>query len=179
MGSDEELMERLIAGQNSALEELLRRYQGPLFSFAQRLVQSRSAAEDVFQETFLRVYRRRKSFHLGSPFRPWLYQICLNLCRDHHRRVTSRREVELCEENLGLDPAPGPQEKAEQAAQAREVQRAIAQLPQKQREVLILTQYEGLSQREVSEILNIPEGTVKSRKFKAIIALTKILSQKK
>ena len=177
MGSDEELMERLISGQNSALEELLRRYQGPLFSFAQRLLPSRSAAEDVFQETFLRVYRRRKSFQLGSAFRPWLYQICLNLCRDHHRRVKSRREVEFCEENLGLDPVPGPQEKAEQKAQAEEVRGAIAQLPQKQREVLILTQYEGLSQREVSEILNIPEGTVKSRKFKAILALSKLLSK--
>ncbi len=176
MLSDEELMERLKEGKDSALDQLVRRYEAPLFAFACRMLQEGSAAEDAFQETFLKVYRRRQSFQQGARFRPWLYKICLNLCRDQHRRRQQRREVELCEQTVGADHRPGPQEWAERSAQAQRVREALAKLPQKQAEVLILTQYQELSQQEVSELLGIPEGTVKSRKFQAIRQLAKLLS---
>jgi RNA polymerase sigma-70 factor (ECF subfamily) len=174
--SDEELMERLVGGQQSALDQLLQRYKRSLYAFALRLVQRPSVADDVFQETFLRVYRKRKSFQKGARFRPWLFQICLNLCRDYHRKAKRRQEVELSEELVGHDPRPGPEERAQKAAEARRVQDAISRLPEKHRAVLILTQYEGLSQQEAAAALGIPEGTVKSRKFKAIRALAKLLA---
>lgn len=174
--TDEELMERLIGGQESALDQLLQRYKSSLYAFALRSVQSSSVADDVFQETFLRVYRKRKTFQKGARFRPWLFQICLNLCRDHHRKVKRRQEVELSEEAVGQDQRPGPEEHAQKAAEARRVQDAISRLPEKHRAVLILTQYEGLSQQEAALALGIPEGTVKSRKFKAIRTLAKMLA---
>lgn len=174
--TDEELMERLIGGQESALGQLLQRYKSSLYAFALRSVQSSSVADDVFQETFLRVYRKRKTFQKGARFRPWLFQICLNLCRDHHRKVKRRQEVELSEEVVGQDQRPGPEERAQKAAEARRVQDAISRLPEKHRAVLILTQYEGLSQQEAAVALGIPEGTVKSRKFKAIRILAKMLA---
>lgn len=175
--TDEELMERLIEGQQSALDQLLQRYKRSLYTFALRLVHRPSVADDVFQETFLRVYRKRKTFQKGARFRPWLFQICLNLCRDHHRKVKRRQEVELNEETVGQDLAPGPEERAQKAAEARKVRDAISRLPEKHRAVLVLTQYEGLSQQETAAALGIPEGTVRSRKFKAIRTLAKFLGQ--
>lgn len=173
--TDEELMERLIGGQQSALDQLLQRYKRSLYAFALRSVQRPSVADDVFQETFLRVYRKRKTFQKGARFRPWLFQICLNLCRDHHRKVKRRQEVELSEEAVGQDQRPGPEERAQKAAEADRVRDAISHLPEKHRSVLILTQYEGLSQQEAAAALGIPEGTVRSRKFKAIRTLAKLL----
>lgn len=177
--TDEELMERLIGGQENALEQLLQRYKSPLYSFALRMVQRPSVADDVFQETFLRVYRKRKTFRKGARFRPWLFQICLNLCRDHHRKVKRRQEVELSEEAVGCDLRPGPEESAQRAAEARRVRDAVSRLPDKHRAVLVLTQYEGLSQQEAAAALGIPEGTVRSRKFKAIRTLASLLSTDK
>lgn len=170
-------MERLIGGQESALDQLLQRYKRPLYTFALRMVQRPSVADDVFQETFLRVYRKRKTFRKGARLRPWLFQICLNLCRDYHRKVKRRQEVELCEEAVGRDHRPGPEERAQKAAEARRVRAAISQLPEKHRAVLILTQYEGLSQQEAAATLGIPEGTVRSRKFKAIRTLARLLGE--
>jgi RNA polymerase sigma-70 factor, ECF subfamily len=178
MVSDEILMERLVAGQDSSLDTLVTRYERPLYAFAVRMLRDNAAAEDAFQETFLRVYRRRKSFSQDYRFRPWLYQICLNVCRDQLRRKKRRQEVRLCEEAVGADDGPTPQEKAEQVLRARRVREAIAQLPVKQREVLILSQYQDLSNTEISEVLSIPEGTVKSRKCIAIRALAKLLSKR-
>jgi RNA polymerase sigma-70 factor (ECF subfamily) len=177
MVSDEILMERLIAGQESSLESLVNRYEKPLFAFAKKMLREDTGAEDAFQETFIRVYRRRKSFSQGSRFRPWLYQICLNVCRDQLRRKKRRQEVELNEEAVGADDGPTPQEKAEQNQQARRVRKAILQLPPKQREILILSQYQNLSNEEISDVLSIPAGTVKSRKFTAIRSLAKLLSK--
>jgi RNA polymerase sigma-70 factor, ECF subfamily len=177
MVSDEILMERLVAGRDKSLESLVNRYEKPLFAFAHKMLRDSAAVEDAFQETFLRVYRRRKSFNQGSRFRPWLYQICLNVCRDQLRRKKRRQEVQLSEEVVGADEGPTPQEKAEQNQQARRVREALFQLPPKQREVLILTQYQDLTHEEVSEVLGIPTGTVKSRKFTAIRSLSKLLSK--
>lgn len=178
MASDETLMTRLLEGQDQALNTLVERYQGPLYGFALRMLSEPSAAEDAFQETFLKVYRKRWSFREGSLFRPWIYQICLNVCRDQLRRNKRRHEIPLTDESVGADPAPGPEELAEKKLQAHRVGVAISELPAKQREVLVLAQYQGLNHHEISQILNIPEGTVKSRKFNAIRALAKVLKKK-
>lgn len=177
MVSDEILMTRLLEGEERALDTLVERYQKPLYAFAGRMLSDSSAAEDAFQETFLKVYRRRWSFRQGAKFRPWLYQICLNVCRDQLRRGQRRKEVQLEEEWVGADPAAGPQELAEKQADARRLRAAVAQLPPKQREVLVLAQFQELSYEEISHILGIPEGTVKSRKFTAIRSLAKLLKK--
>lgn len=175
--SDEQLMERLLDGQDQALDMLVKRYLGPLYAFAHRMVGSKSAAEDAFQETFLKVYRKRRSFQEGAKFRPWVYQICLNVCRDQLRKGKRRQEVPLVEETAPADSTPGPAEQAEKALQAERVKKAISQLPRKQREVLVLSQYEGLTYEEIGDTLNIPTGTVKSRNYHAIRNLAKLLQK--
>ncbi|MBI3929790.1 MAG: RNA polymerase sigma factor [Armatimonadetes bacterium] len=165
--SDEFLMERLKEGDSSMLEPLVRRYERPLFAYACRVLRDRERAQDVFQETFVRVFRRRETFREGARFRPWLYQICLNLCRDALRKQSRQSETELKDELPLPDTRPGPEEYSQRKALAEQVRAAIMGLPDKHREVLLLVQYQGLSYPEIADMLDIPVGTVKSRVFHA------------
>ncbi len=172
-------MERLLEGDESSLEELVRRYQGPLYRLAYSILHDSASAEDAFQETFLKVYRRRFSYRPGSPVKPWIYQICMNVCRDHLRRAKRCPETPL-EENPP-PPGPGgfsPEECVEREEQARSVRQALIELPAKQREVLLLAHYQNLSYPEISILLDIPTGTVKSRVFHALKKLGALLSKK-
>jgi RNA polymerase sigma-70 factor (ECF subfamily) len=166
--SDEALMERVQKGETHLLELLIKRYEKPLFAYAFRVVQTRSAAEDAFQETFLRVFRKRDSYRAGAPFRPWLYTICLNTCRDALRAKSRRPEAELDKAALFVpDAQPGPETLTNQSSLAARIKEAIEKLPDKQREVFLLSYYQQLQYPEISEILDIPVGTVKSRMFHA------------
>lgn len=166
--SDESLMERVQKGETHLLELLIKRYEKPLFAYAYRVVQQRSAAEDAFQETFLRVFRKRDSYRPGAPFRPWLYTICLNTCRDALRARSRRPEAELDKAALFVpDAQPGPETLSGQAVMAARIKDAIDKLPEKQREVFLLAYYQQMQYPEISEILEIPVGTVKSRMFHA------------
>ena len=166
--SDEAIMARVQKGETHLLELLMKRYERALFAFAQRLLQQRGAAEDAFQETFLRVFRKRASYRPESTFRPWLYTICLNACRDSLRSRSRRAETELDKTAMTLaDPQPGPDSLSAQAALARRIGQAMEALPEKQRDVFLLSYYQQLQYPEIAEILEIPVGTVKSRMFHA------------
>lgn len=160
-------MAQVQKGQGTHLELLVQRYEKPLYAFAYRILQDRSAAEDAFQETFLKVYQKRYSYRPGSPFRPWLYQICLNHCRDCLRRRTRRPETALEPEIPLPDPSLGPDQLAAHAALTARIRQAIAELPQKQREVFILHYYQELPYPEIALVVGIPLGTIKSRMFHA------------
>jgi RNA polymerase sigma-70 factor (ECF subfamily) len=165
--SDEAIMLKVQQGETGLLDLLVRRYERPLYGFAARVLGNRTAAEDAFQESFLRVLRKRASYKRGAPFRPWLYQICLNACRDALRKSSRRPEAELPERLALADPAPGPETLSQQAMLAERVRQAVESLPQKHREVFLLQYYQNLQYPEISEILGIPVGTVKSRMFHA------------
>ena len=163
--SDEAVMEKVQKGETALLGLLAQRYEKALYAFAARIVSQPSAAEDAFQETFLRVFRKRDTYRAGAPFRPWLYQICLNTCRDWLRSRNRRPEAELKPELPVLDPSPGPEALSAQSEMAQRIRRAVEKLPEKHREVFILQYYQNLQYPEISEILDIPVGTVKSRMF--------------
>lgn len=163
--SDEALMLKVQAGQTQMLELLVRRYERPLFGLALRVLGDRAGAEDAFQETFLRVFQKRASYRAGAPFRPWLYQICLNLCRDLLRSRSRRPTVEL--EFHPPDPQGGPEQQTQKTLLAEKVARVVGELPDKQREVFLLHFYQHLPYPEIAEVLDIPVGTVKSRMFHA------------
>ena len=166
--SDEALMERVQQGDSSVLGLLMRRYERPLYALAWRMLGDRAAAEDAFQETFLRVLRKRGSYRKGATFRPWLYQICLNYCRDELRRRGRRPEAELAEDLPLPDPEPGPAERAQAEAKKQRIREAVETLPDKQREVFLLVHYQGMAYGEAAEVVGIPPGTVKSRMFYAL-----------
>lgn len=177
--SDEHLMRLACAGDEAAFAALVRRYERPLFGFAHRMLADTGEAEDVFQETCLRVYRSLDRFRGGSLFRPWVYRIAANLCRDRLRRRALRRVLSLdalwgesgdarpLAETVP-SPNPGPAALAAADETAARIEAAIERLSAKHRTVFLMARYQGLSYEEIAAALEIPVGTVKSRMKNAV-----------
>ncbi len=176
MESDEALFEQVARGQTERLTELVERYQSQLHALALRLLHRRPEAEDAVQETFLRSLRFRHQFRAGSRVKPWLYQICLNVCRDALRKKARRPEGDL-EDVVVADPSVGPEGRALQEATARTVRAAVEALPEKMRDVFLLVQYQHLTYAEAAEVLGLPVGTIKSRMFHATTKLAEALKE--
>jgi len=172
--SDEELLQAVQAGDMDSLGILVARWEQPLFRFVYRLMPRQEDARDVCQETFLRILKKANRFRVGSRFSTWMYQIALNLCRDQARRtrrwnlvIASTPELpDRAQGPLAGDPAAGdPSRVAERREKSSTVLRVLDRLPPEQREVLVLKEFEGLKFREIAEILDCPESTVKSRMY--------------
>jgi RNA polymerase sigma-70 factor (ECF subfamily) len=182
--SDEALVLSVRQGDTSSLGVLVRRWEGPLFRFVFRLIQRHDDAQDVCQETFLRVLRRADRFREGSRFSTWMYQIALNLCRDRRRRDRRWSRV-VVDHELDESTAPvhdfrggsGPERNAERREAQDRVRRAMDSIPREQREVLILKEFEGLRFREIARILDCPESTVKSRMYYGLRGLKEAMSR--
>ena len=159
-----------------ALAALIRRYETPLYSFARNMLGNANEAEDIFQETFLRVHQNRLRYKTGAQFRPWIYRIAANLCYDRLRWWKRRPAASLEADEAHLSErvpssAPTPDSAARRAELRRALDSAIALLPTKHRAVFIMARYDGLSYEEIAHILEIPVGTVKSRMNKAVTVL--------
>jgi len=163
MPTDEELVGRLAGGDESALRELLQRYERPLASFIHRHTAGRDV-EDLFQETWWRVVRHARRFDPARRFSTWLFQIAVNLCRDWHRR-TPQAPQELADDLA----APDTRARSEAGADAR---RLLAELPEAQREVIVLRYFHDFSEEQTADILGCPKGTVKSRLHHALAHLS-------
>jgi RNA polymerase sigma-70 factor (ECF subfamily) len=159
-------MERVQAGDERALGELLERYRSRLFAFLSRRSGDPDSADDLFQETWIRVARARDSFDPKRSFSTWLFQIANNLCRDLFRR----REVETRAKRTLREAAQSdPRARTAPRLDAKlDVERRLAQLPDRLRAVLVLRYFHGFGEREMAEILEIPQGTVKSRLHHAV-----------
>lgn len=185
--SDEALMAALAQGDSGALRTLMQRYRGPLYGYLVRMLNSKDDAEDLFQEVFLRVLRHAGRFEAGRRFRPWLYTIAGNMVRNTYRWRSYRQNVPLDREDDEGQSLAGqlqgegeaPSAPAERAEVADAVRTAVESLPPKGRVALVLFYYQGLSYEEVSEALEIPLGTVKSRIHNAMKRLGKALEPQK
>lgn len=165
-------------GNVMAFEMLLRRYQRPIFGFILRQVGSRERAEELFQETFLRVYDRAASCNNPDAFRPWAFAIAANLCRNAARREQVRRGEQLTDRPNGhAGGGPSPEGSAAAAETRRRIERALSALPDAQREVFVLYHYTRLSYDEIAEALEVPVGTVKSRMNAALTKLRELLAE--
>lgn len=175
MVSDEELFRQWQRGNVDAFETLVQRYQRPLLSHLYSLVGSAQIAEDLVQETFVRLVREAQSYRYPRPFFPWLYTIARNLALKELASAY-HRHVDL---GIALPQAStqesDPEEAVERWEQRHNLQRALVHLSFEQREVLSLRFREELSVKEVAELLAIPVGTVKSRTFQALHRLRQYL----
>jgi RNA polymerase sigma-70 factor (ECF subfamily) len=182
--SDEDLMTRCRKGHKDAFGVLVRRYERELYGYLRRYVGDASLAEDIFQNTFLQLFVKIRSYETGRPVRPWLYTIATHQAIDALRRNGRHQAVSLHkvhEENgpaAGDDLAGSLEARASDpldAAQAEErrlaVRAAVQHLPDFLRQVVILGYYQGLKYREIAEVLEIPLGTVKSRLHTALLKL--------
>jgi RNA polymerase sigma-70 factor (ECF subfamily) len=165
MEADERLMERVLHGDAHALEALIERYRGRLHGFLCRR-SDLSRVDDLFQETWLRVVRGRASFDPARRFSTWLFGIANNLCRDLARRhaVATRDGHTAALALLGG--------KSEPPLDLRlDVRQRLHALPDRLREVIVLRYFDGMAEREIAEIVGVPQGTVKSRLHAAVRCL--------
>jgi RNA polymerase sigma-70 factor (ECF subfamily) len=170
--SDDELILRTGSGDRAAFEQLYRRYARSVFGLALRRLGDRSRAEDAVQETFASIWRSARSYRPErGPGAPWLYAVARNAIVDRSR-VRTEPAVEAPDQ---ADRDAGPLELAEQSWVAWRVHRALEDLPEREREVVALAYWSGLSQTEVAEFLGIPLGTVKTRTRSALGRLADLL----
>jgi RNA polymerase sigma-70 factor, ECF subfamily len=171
--SDGELIQRAAAGEHSAFEDLYRRYARAVFGLALRRLGDRGRAEEAVQETFASVWRSAGSYKPErGPGAPWLYAVARHAIVDRARRRTDL-PVEAFDEPA--DSEPGPADTAEASWVSWRVHRALEDLPEREREVISLAYWSGLSQSEVAEFLDIPLGTVKTRTRAALQRLADVL----
>jgi RNA polymerase sigma-70 factor (ECF subfamily) len=170
--TDAELLTRIAERDREAFEQLYHRYVRSVYGLALRRLRERSRAEDAVQETFAAVWRSARSYKPErGPAAPWLYAVARNAIVDRFRtQLDTTGEVpEL------VSGDPGPAEAAESSFVSWRVHRALETLPPREREVVELAYWSGLSQSEVAEYLHIPLGTVKTRTRTALARLADIL----
>jgi RNA polymerase sigma-70 factor, ECF subfamily len=172
--SDAELLTRVADRDREAFELLYHRYVRSVFGLALRRLRDRQRAEDAVQETFAAVWRSASSYRPErGPAAPWLYAVARNAIVDRFRaKVDPTGEVPEV-----VSGEPGPPERAESAFVAWRVHRALEELPPREREVIELAYWSGLSQSEVAEYLHIPLGTVKTRTRSALTRLADVLEE--
>lgn len=182
---DEQAMWRVaMQDDGQAFAQLVRRWEDPIRRLAERMTGDSHRAEDLAQEAFARVYARRKDYQPASRFSTWLWRIALNLCHDDLRRRCRRAEVPLEDEfsdpgsgiHAFTSDAPSPDTSLVENERHALVRNALQQLPESFRAVVVLKHYEGLKFREIAEILDIPEGTVKSRMAQSLNQLQRHLA---
>jgi len=169
---DEALVQRCLSGDTEAFGELVSRYERPLFNVALRMLRDREEARDATQNAFVKAWQHLDQFDRNRRFFSWLYRIAVN---ESLNRATRRRRAEPLDENL-VDRAGSPAERAERSEQAMLVERAVEQLSDTYREVIVLRHWLDLSYDEIAEALHVPAKTVKSRLFSARTRLGEILA---
>jgi RNA polymerase sigma-70 factor, ECF subfamily len=182
--SDEDLMKQYLAGDNQAFAELISRYERPLLNFANCYLRNLAASEDITQDIFVRIVESKQNYQPDKPFKPWLYQIARNRIYDELRKkkrwsllwFQSNEKAEL-DQKLGTlpDTSLSQRETLNQDQLNQILMRGIQSLDNRSRDMVILRYIQGLSVREVADILGVPEGTVHSGTHRALESLQKIL----
>jgi RNA polymerase sigma factor (sigma-70 family) len=161
--SDEQLGLGIQQGHQDHLALLVERYHASLLGFLYHLTgRERGLADDLVQETFLRVIGRIGTYHYPRPLKPWLYAITVNLVRDHYKQADFRR-TDSMPESLDLAVADTPETELIENEQEQEVLAALRSIPILQREVILLRYCQDLSLKEIAQVVQVPVGTVKSR----------------
>lgn len=163
--AEADLFAKARGGNLFAFEEIVRRYQRRVYAVARRIVRRHEVADDVVQETFLRVWQNLGSFDASRPFGPWVCRIAANLAINHVRSPESREDP--LPETDDPTQAPDPLENVLDVEAAAQLERALFSLNPEQRAVFVLRNVEELSYREIAEALDIEIGTVMSRLSRA------------
>lgn len=181
--TDEDLVARSRGGDLDSFNQLILRWERPIFALAYRVIGREEDARDVCQETFLRAFRALPGFKGQAKFSSWVYRIALNLCRDWMRRQRRTPTVQMPE---GADPEElaaegGPAESIEDLVARRElsavVAEAMALLPEEQRTAIILKEYHGMTFQEIADLQGCPLSTVKTRLYQGLSVLRRHLEK--
>ena len=167
--TDEEVIGRVCGGETRMFDELVRRYQDQVYGMAARFVGQTIDAEDIAQEVFLKAFRGLEAFQGHAKFSTWLYRITFNLCTDWLRRnrKPGRKLVSIDQGSEIPDDAVDVGERLVAQEELAEAQKALHELPERYRTVLILLYYQKLSYEQIGSILDLPTKTVETRLYRA------------
>jgi RNA polymerase sigma-70 factor (ECF subfamily) len=179
--TDEELVARSKTGDIDSFNQLVKRWERPIFALAYRTLGREEDARDITQETFLRAFRALSGFKGDAKFSSWLYRIALNLCRDWMRKER-RAPLVAVPEGVEVEQIAAEQgsfetveDLAARAELSREVAKAMERLPAEQRQAIILKEYHGLTFQEIADLMKCPLSTVKTRVYQGLSTLRKQL----
>lgn len=182
--ADLEMVRAVIDGDTTAYRGLVEKYQGRVYAMVYGMLRNREDARDVTQEAFVKAYRNLQSFRMDSSFYTWLYRIAMNLAIDHTRK-RKRQHTSAFDEGIAaredggdisdIHHEDGPGRALERKQLYKQIMDAMEKLPEDQRQVILLRELEGLSYKEIAQVMDIPEGTVMSRLFYARKKLQKML----
>lgn len=183
------LIVRAKAGDPGAQGKLVQLWYKRIYNFGYKFFLDHDMAMEVSQKTFISMCKNLQNLQDVARFRPWLYKIAVNYCREEVRKKKGKRSLSFdlvwnreAEESPAWESAGQRHENPERLLQQRELsdilQKALLELTAEQREIVIMKEYEGLKFREIAEILNISENTAKSRMYYGLVGLKKILEKK-
>jgi RNA polymerase sigma-70 factor (ECF subfamily) len=181
--TDEELVDRSRGGDVDSFNQLILRWERPIYALAYRVIGREEDARDVCQETFLRAYRALPGFKGEAKFSSWVYRIALNLCRDWIRRQRRNPVSQMPDDIDVLDAIAetGPSESVEDLVARRElsavVEEAMSHLPAEQRTAIILKEYHGMTFQEIADLQGCPLSTVKTRLYQGLSVLRRQLER--
>jgi RNA polymerase sigma-70 factor, ECF subfamily len=181
--TDEELVARAQGGDIESFNQLIVRWERPIYALAYRVIGKEEDARDVCQDAFLRAYRALPGFKGQAKFSSWLYRIALNLCRDWIRRQRRAPVSQLPEDIDATELASetGPVESIEDLVARRElsaiVEEAMSELSEEQRTAIILKEYHGMTFQEIADMQGCPLSTVKTRLYQGLSLLRRRLEQ--
>jgi RNA polymerase sigma-70 factor (ECF subfamily) len=181
--TDEELVARSQGGDLESFNQLIVRWERPIYALAYRVIGREEDARDVCQDTFLRAYRALPGFKGQAKFSSWLYRIALNLCRDWIRRQRRAPVSQMPEDADAMELASeaGPAESIEDLVARRElsaiVEKAMAELSEEQRTAIILKEYHGMTFQEIADLQGCPLSTVKTRLYQGLSQLRRHLER--
>jgi RNA polymerase sigma-70 factor, ECF subfamily len=180
--TDEELVARSISGDADSFNELVLRWERPIFALAYRVIGREEDARDVCQETFLRAFRALSGFRGQAKFSSWLYRIALNLCRDWIRRerrtpIVDSEDLDVAELEVDRGGTESIEDVVARKHLARRVEREMARLPAEQRTAIILKEYHGLTFQEIADLVGCPLSTVKTRLYQGLSVLRELLQR--
>jgi len=187
--TDEQLIKRFVDGDIDAFSTLVERWQNQILNFAYRYLNNEEMARDVVQEVLLRLYLSLNKFRGQSKFSTFLYRVTINCCINLHRKIRhsdSEIPIEDLEKKDSGNIIPDtpatpktetPLEVVNRQLLQEKVRNALEKLPEEQKTVIIMKEYSGMKFTEISEILRVPESTVKSRMYKGLLNLKKKLKR--
>jgi RNA polymerase sigma-70 factor, ECF subfamily len=182
--TDEELVARSQSGDVESFNELILRWERPIYALAYRVIGREEEARDVCQEAFLRAFRALPGFKGQAKFSSWLYRITLNLCRDWLRRqrrtpvVSAPEGVDIVELASEQGPVESIEDLVARSQLTRTVGEAMRLLPEEQRTAIILKEYHGLTFQEIADLQGCPLSTVKTRLYQGLSVLRRHLEVK-
>ena len=176
--SDQYLLELALEGDGGSFGELIERWQRRIYGFIFRYVGSREEAQDLTQDTFTKAYQNLGRLSDPARFSSWLYKIALNECRMRFRRKRHPQPVAL-QDCAGVEPIVAERTTPETVLVAKEslqaLRKAFRRLPEEQKAVIVMKEYQGLKFHQISEILEVPLSTVKSRMYLGLKTLKKLM----